>query len=109
MLLANGWDNTTVSPYYRDTYSRDNNPTEGQCTITGILVQEIFGGEIMQVKVGEAYHTLNKINGVLYDLAKETSKLVVDDIYERLHNDNINLEKRVTKIEKFLKPKGFAV
>ncbi len=70
-LLESGWTKDTVSNYYRDKYNRDINPTEGQCTITGILVQEIFGGVIREVKVGEGYHTFNEINGHFYDLAKD--------------------------------------
>ena len=71
LLLNYGWTKDTVSNYYRDNYNREVNPTEGQCTITGILVQEIFGGNLREVKVGEGYHTFNEIDGVFYDLAKD--------------------------------------
>lgn len=69
--LLNTWDDETVSPGCLPVYNHDNDPSKGECTITAMLVQDIFGGTIRRIHVGMGTHSLNEINGNFYDLASD--------------------------------------
>ena len=48
------------------------NPTCGQCSITAFLVQDIFGGEVYGVSLGDGnYHCFNKVGDAVFDLTSE--------------------------------------
>lgn len=47
------------------------NPAKGQCGVTALVVQDIYGGEIKKTKVREAWHFYNFIDGQRFDF-KET-------------------------------------
>lgn len=44
------------------------NPAKGQCSVTSLVVQEIFGGGILTTKTTGGTHFYNRINGVRHDL-----------------------------------------
>ena len=44
------------------------NPAKGQCSVTSLVVQDIFGGEILSIRTPGGTHFYNKINGVRWDL-----------------------------------------
>ncbi|WP_429908023.1 YunG family protein [Geobacillus thermodenitrificans] len=46
------------------------NPAKGQCGVTALVVNDIFGGEILKTLTPEGWHFYNKINGQLYDLTE---------------------------------------
>lgn len=47
----------------------ENNKTLGQCSITAFLVQDIFGGDVLGVPLGDGnYHCFNVVDGVAFDL-----------------------------------------
>lgn len=75
-ILLNVWDDKTVSPGCLPVYNNENDPSKGQCTITAMLVQDIFGGTIRRIHVGMGTHSLNEINGELYDLASDQFKVM---------------------------------
>ena len=46
--------------------------TLGQCSITAFLVQDIFGGLVYGVPLGDGnYHCFNVVNDVVFDLTSE--------------------------------------
>jgi hypothetical protein len=46
----------------------ENNPARGQCSVTAIVIQERFGGEILKTNVDGQWHFYNVIDGIKYDL-----------------------------------------
>lgn len=75
-ILLNVWDDKTVSLGCLPVYNNENDPSKGQCTITAMLVQDIFGGTIRRIHVGTGTHSLNEINGEFYDLASDQFKVM---------------------------------
>lgn len=44
------------------------NPARGQCSVTSLVVQDYFGGSILQTKTHGGTHFYNLIDGVRWDL-----------------------------------------
>lgn len=44
------------------------NPAKGQCSVTSLVVQELFGGEILKTQVPGGRHFYNRIGGERVDL-----------------------------------------
>lgn len=73
-LLCKCWSINTCAPRYRNEFS-SSNLTVGQCSITSILVQDIFGGEIYGIPLKEGgCHCFNIVNGITFDLTSEQFK-----------------------------------
>lgn len=71
LLLEKGWAKDTCAPRMRIDYENCHK-TLGQCSITSFLVQDIFGGEVYGVPLGDGnFHCFNKINDVIFDLTSE--------------------------------------
>ena len=67
----NIWSKDTCAPRMRDRWSNDN-PTVGQCSITAFLAQDIFGGEVYGVALGDGnYHCFNVVGDAIFDLTSE--------------------------------------
>lgn len=47
-----------------------NNPGQGQCSVTALVIQDHFGGQLLKTKVDGLWHFYNKINGVVYDFTE---------------------------------------
>ena len=45
-----------------------SNPARGQCNVTALLVNELFGGEILKTPLPEGDHFYNRIDGERIDL-----------------------------------------
>ncbi|WFU70593.1 hypothetical protein [Bradyrhizobium sp. CB2312] len=45
-----------------------SNPARGQCSVTALLANEFFGGEILKTPLAEGDHFYNRINGNYLDL-----------------------------------------
>lgn len=70
-ILSNAWCKETCAPRMQDRWS-ENNKTLGQCSITAFLAQDIFGGEVYGVPLGDGnYHCFNIVNGISFDLTSE--------------------------------------
>ena len=81
-LLSEIWCEYTCAPRLREGWSKDN-PTLGQCSITGFLAQDIFGGKVYGVlRSGGNYHCYNVVGDCVFDL---TSEQFGD---EKLHYEN---------------------
>ena len=72
-LLSDIWCEYTCTPRLRKEWSPENK-TCGACTITCLLVQDIFGGEIYGVYVDGNVHCFSKIGDVIFDLTSEQFK-----------------------------------
>jgi hypothetical protein len=45
-----------------------DNPARGQCNVTALLINELFGGEILKTLLPEGDHFYNRIDGETVDL-----------------------------------------
>ena len=69
--LRSLWSAETCAPRMRPEWSLSN-PTLGQCSITAFLAQDIFGGEVYGVPLGDGnFHCYNHVNGRVFDLTSE--------------------------------------
>lgn len=65
------WCEDTCAPRLRSEWSRDN-PTKGQCSITAFLAQDIFGGRVYGIPLGNGnFHCYNEADGCTFDLTSE--------------------------------------
>lgn len=68
-ILPECWSIHSSSKWTRE------NPARGQCSVTALVIQDIFGGEIYKTPTSEGWHFYNKINEQYYDLtASQFSK-----------------------------------
>lgn len=63
-MLKKSWSIETSSKWTSE------NPAKGQCGVTALVVQEIYGGKIKKTKVGEAWHFYNCIDGKVFDFTE---------------------------------------
>ena len=111
-LLSEIWCEYTCTPRLRKEWSLENK-TCGACTITCLLVQDIFGGEIYGVYVDGNVHCFSKVGDVIFDLTSEqfgNKKLSYTLEYPQsreLHLSNPDKKERylylVSKLEELLK------
>ncbi|MGU3400203.1 hypothetical protein ACLBWS_10745 [Brucellaceae bacterium D45D] len=47
---------------------RQDNPACGQCGVTSLVVQDVFGGSLLKCRVDGMWHFYNLIDGQRYDL-----------------------------------------
>ena len=65
------WSRETCAPRMREEWSEEN-PTLGQCSITAFLAQDIFGGKVYGVPLGDGnFHCWSMVDGIAFDLTSE--------------------------------------
>ena len=70
-LLSEIWCADTCAPRMRSDWSPENK-TLGQCSITAFLLQDLFGGKVFGVPLGDGnYHCFNKVGDAVFDLTSE--------------------------------------
>lgn len=70
-LLRVVWAADTCAPRMRGDW-RAENPTLGQCSVTAFLVQDLFGGNVFGVPLGDGnYHCFNAVGSCVFDLTSE--------------------------------------
>ncbi len=70
-LLKGVWCAETCAPRMRRLWTPEN-PTLGQCSITAFLVQDLFGGSVYGVPLGDGnFHCFNDVGGCVFDLTSE--------------------------------------
>ena len=69
-FLSYSWSKDTCSPGLRNEWNEDN-PSLGQCAITALIVNDIFGGKIMRCMASSGSHYYNLIDDKIVDLTKE--------------------------------------
>ncbi len=47
------------------------NPYRGQCGVTAMVINELFGGTILKTRVGEQWHYYNSISGQRFDFTRK--------------------------------------
>ena len=70
-LLSGIWCANTCAPRMRSEWTLENR-TLGQCSITAFLIQDIFGGKVFGVPLGDGnYHCFNVVGDCVFDLTSE--------------------------------------
>ncbi len=70
-LLSGIWCEETCAPRMRKDWTAENR-TLGQCSITAFLIQDIYGGKVLGVPLGDGnYHCFNDVDGCVFDLTSE--------------------------------------
>ena len=70
-LLSGIWCEETCAPRMRKDWTIENR-TLGQCSITAFLIQDIYGGKVYGVPLGDGnYHCFNDVDGCVFDLTSE--------------------------------------
>ncbi len=70
-FLSEVWCAETCAPRLREGWSTENR-TLGQCSITGFLTQDIFGGKVYGIlRPAGNYHCYNEVDGRVFDLTSE--------------------------------------
>jgi hypothetical protein len=59
--LRNSWSLASARQWTSE------NPAAGQCNATALLVNELFGGELLKTPLPEGDHFYNRIDGQRYD------------------------------------------
>lgn len=79
-------------PKIRDNWD-ENNKYFGMCTITSLIVNDYFGGEICKIYVDKISHYFNLINNEMIDLtAKQFENKVDYSNYEIVKREDILTE-----------------
>ena len=67
-ILCGLWCAETCAPRMRAEWSPENK-TLGQCSVTAFLVQDIFGGSVYGIPLGDGgHHCFNVLDGRIFDL-----------------------------------------
>ena len=70
-LLEELWSAETCAPRMRGDWTPENR-TLGQCSITAFLAQDMFGGKVYGVPLGDGrFHCYNAVDGCVFDLTSE--------------------------------------
>lgn len=67
LSLKAAWAKDTSYKESKDVWSVSN-PATGQCSITSLIVNDFFGGEIRKIHVGSVSHYFNVVDGRVVDL-----------------------------------------
>ena len=101
-VLCSCWCEQTCAPRLRDKWSTQNN-TEGQCSITSFLIQDIFGGRVYGVPLADGgFHCFNKAGDCVFDLTSEQfgdEKLVYDFNHEQFRGEHFSSEEKKQRYE----------
>ena len=95
------WAADTCAPRMRKDWS-EGNKTLGQCSITAFLIQDLFGGKVYGVPLGDGnYHCYNLIDDKIFDLTSEQFKgrLPYDLLHEQFREDHFSKQE---KYERYL-------
>lgn len=70
-LLSEIWCAETCAPRMRPEWTPENK-TLGQCSITAFLMQDLYGGRVYGVPLGDGnFHCFNVVEGCEFDLTSE--------------------------------------
>ena len=70
-LLSGVWSAGTCAPRMRTEWTPENR-TLGQCSITAFLLQDIYGGKVRGIPLGDgSYHCFNEVGDTVFDLTSE--------------------------------------
>ena len=109
-LLSEIWCAETCAPRMRSDWSPENK-TLGQCSITAFLLQDLYGGKVFGVPLGDGnYHCFNVVGDCVFDLTSEQfgdRKLNYTDCPEQFRETHFAKEEKRQRYE-LLKASLFA-
>ena len=109
-LLSEIWCAETCAPRMRSDWSPENK-TRGQCSITAFLLQDLYGGKVFGVPLGDGnYHCFNVVGDCVFDLTSEQfgdKKLNYTDCPEQFRETHFAKEEKRQRYE-LLKARLFA-
>jgi hypothetical protein len=109
-LLSEIWCAETCAPRMRSDWSPENK-TLGQCSITAFLLQDLYGGKVFGVPLGDGnYHCFNVVGDCVFDLTSEQfgdKKLNYTDCPEQFRETHFAKEEKRQRYE-LLKARLFA-
>lgn len=100
-ILNEIWSADTCAPRMRKDWNTENR-TLGQCSVTSFLIQDLFGGRVYGVPLGDGnFHCYNLIADKIFDLTCEQFKtgLPYDLSHEQFREDHFNKKE---KYERYL-------
>ncbi len=107
-LLSGIWCAGTCAPRMRADWSPENKAL-GQCSITAFLLQDIYGGRVYGVPLGDGnYHCFNVVGDCVFDLTSEQfgdQKLDYDNCPEQersIHFAKLEKKERYETLKKAL-------
>lgn len=86
LLLERGWSKDTCA---KNTLWSEENPVVGQSAVTALLVQKLFGGEILSFPYSNSTHYFNCIDGCFFDLTFEELNQTKKKSYPPQKYDNL--------------------
>ena len=96
------WKRETCAPRMQKGWTEENR-TKGQCSITAFLAQDIFGGSVYGVPLGDGnYHCFNAVGETVFDLTSEqfrNEKLHYDLKWEQMRYDHFKKEEKRARYE----------
>lgn len=66
-IIKKAWSKETCYKGLREEWTKEN-PSLGQCAITSLIVNDMFGGKIMRCMTQQGSHYYNIINNEIIDL-----------------------------------------
>ena len=97
------WKRETCAPRMQPDWSLENR-TLGQCSITAFLAQDIFGGRVWGVPLGDGnYHCFNETCGCVFDLTSEQfgdEKLDYSLLHEQAREEHFRKQEKKERYEK---------
>jgi hypothetical protein len=79
-----------------DQWTRQN-PAAGQCNVTALLIQELFGGDLLKTPLPAGDHFYNRIEGRRYDFT--ASQFVEPIAYLDLPANRADAERGIASAE----------
>lgn len=76
---------------------RPDNPALGQCNVTSLLIEELFGGRILKTRYREGFHFYNEIDGYRYDFTASQFTALVD--YDDIRSSRREARRSTTRSE----------
>ena len=96
------WKRETCAQRMQEDWTEENR-TLGQCSITAFLAQDLFGGRVYGVPLGDGnYHCFNAVGETVFDLTSEqfgTQKLQYDMKWEQMRHDHFLKEEKKARYE----------
>ena len=78
LALRRAWRADTCAPRMRKDW-REDDPSLGQCSVTAFLAQDILGGKVYGVPLGDGnFHCFNVIDSEVFDFTSEQFKKQMD-------------------------------
>lgn len=96
------WKKETCAPRMQQDWCGENR-TLGQCSITAFLAQDIFGGKVWGVPLGDGnYHCFNAAGGCVFDLTSEQfgdEKLDYSLLHEQTREEHFRKKEKEARYE----------